>query len=128
MDITVRNLVRDRAGGRCEYCGLPQDASPLASLHVEHIRPKKHRGTDDPTNLALACIACNLHKGSNVAGYDPQTGALTELFNPRVQAWSDHFERRGIYLLGRTAVGRTTIEVLELNSDDRLELRTMASE
>lgn len=128
MDPSVRNLVRDRAGDRCEYCGLSQDASPLASLHIEHVRPKKHGGNDDPANLALACIACNLHKGSNVAGYDPETGALTELFNPRTQAWFDHFERRGVYIVGRTAIGRTTGDVLQLNSDDRLELRTMSSQ
>jgi hypothetical protein len=127
MEPAVRNLVRDRARDRCEYCGVRQDQSPLASLHVEHIRPRKHGGTDDPANLALACIARNLNKGSNVAGYDPQTGALTELCNPRAQAWLDHFERRGIYIAGRTAIGRTTVDVLEFNSADRLELRTVSS-
>ena len=86
MDSPLRNLVRDRAGNHCEYCRLHQDDSPLASLHVEHVIPKKHGGTDDPSNLALACVACNLHKGSDVAGYDPQTGALTKLFHPRRDA------------------------------------------
>lgn len=128
MDLTVRNLVRERAGDRCEYCGLGQDESPLASLHVEHVIPRKHRGTDDPANLALACIACNLHKGSNVAGYDPETGALTELFHPRRHNWADHFERRGLFIVGRTAIGRTTVEVLSLNSNDRLDLRTVVGE
>jgi hypothetical protein len=54
MDEVTRNLVRQRAGNRCEYCGLPQAQSPLARLHVEHILPKKHGGTDAPDNLALA--------------------------------------------------------------------------
>jgi len=31
----------------CEYCRLHQDDSPLAALHVEHIIPKIHGGTDD---------------------------------------------------------------------------------
>src|SRR4051794_5811632 len=123
MDAATRNFVRQRAGDRCEYCGLHQDLSPLASHQIEHIRPRNHRGTDDEYNLALACIDCNLHKGTNVAGYDPQTGALTELFNPRRQVWSEHFERRGLLILGLTPVGRTTVAVPELNSDDRLELR-----
>src|SRR5688572_14762690 len=112
MDAAVRNLVRDRADDRCEYCGLRQDQSPLAALHVEHVIPRKHGGGDDPENLALACVACNLHKGTNVAGYDPQTGALTELFHPRRQRWSDHFEWRGVFIVGRTAQGRTTVDVL----------------
>ena len=124
MDSAVRNLVRDRAGNRCEYCGLSEGQSPLASLHVEHVRPRKHGGGDDPANLALACIDCNLHKGSNVAGYDPQTGALTELYNPRSQPWGDHFERRGLFIVGKSAVGRTTVDVLDLNGGDRLDLRS----
>jgi hypothetical protein len=126
MDPALCNLVRDRAGNRCEYCGLREDESPLAPLHVEHVIPRKHGGSDEPSNLALACIACNLHEGSNVAGFDPQTGALTELFHPRRDDWQLHFERRGVFIAGRTPVGRTTVEVLELNSGDRLELRTVS--
>ena len=131
MDAATRNLVRRRAGDRCEYCGLHQFLSPLASLQVEHIRPRKHGGSDDADNLALACIDCNLHKGTNVAGYDLQTDALTELFHPRRQVWSAHFERRGaggVVIAGLTAVGRTTVAVLDLNSDDRLELRSVSED
>jgi hypothetical protein len=126
MDPAVRNLVLDRAGNRCEYCGLHQDDSPVASLHVEHVIPRKHGGRDEASNLALACVACNLHKGSDVAGFDPETGVLTPLFNPRRGDWHDHFERRGVFISGRTPVGRTTVDVLQLNSDDRLELRTVS--
>ena len=125
MDAATRNLVRRRAGQRCEYCALHQDQSPLAALQLEHIRPRKHNGTDDLDNLALACIDCNLHKGTNIAGYDPRTGTLTELFNPRRQVWSEHFEWRGLEIRGLTAVGRTTVAVLELNGEDRLELRSV---
>lgn len=124
MDAATRRTVRERAGHRCEYCGLHQDQSPLAALHVEHILPKKHGGTDELDNLALACIDCNLHKGSNVAGYDPETEALTELFHPRRHVWTDHFEWQGIVIVGVTAIGRTTVEVLNLNSDEQLQLRS----
>jgi hypothetical protein len=58
-----------------------------------------------------------------VAGYDPTTGELTELFNPRLQAWDDHFEWHGIIIAGKTPVGRTTVDVLNLNSDEQLQLR-----
>jgi hypothetical protein len=128
MDAATRNLVRRRAGDRCEYCRLHQDQSPLASLQLEHIRPRKHNGTDDLDNLALACIDCNLHKGTNVAGYDSQTGTLTELFNPRRQVWSEHFEWRGLEIRGLTAVGRTTVAMLDLNGQDRLELRSISQQ
>jgi hypothetical protein len=128
MQPATRDFVRQRAGDCCEYCRLHQDQSPLAALHVEHVVPKKHHGLDDPDNLALACVDCNLRKGTNIAGFDPQTGSLTELFHPRNQLWSEHFEWNGILIVGKTAIGRTTIDILDLNSDDRLELRIVSLE
>lgn len=49
----VRAQVRQRAQNACEYCHLHQDDSPLAALHVEHIIPKIHGGSDDVENLPL---------------------------------------------------------------------------
>lgn len=128
MDAATRRAVLERAGNRREYCRLHQDQSPLATHHVEHVIPRKHGGTDELENLALACIDCNLYKGSNVAGFDPETGALTELFHPRRHTWTDHFEWRGAVIIGRTAIGRTTVDVLNLNSDEQLQLRSEAEE
>ncbi len=56
MQESVKSLVRERAGNRCEYCQLHQNDLPLAALHIEHILLKKHGGLDAPDNLALACI------------------------------------------------------------------------
>ncbi len=120
----VRTHVRERGHNACEYCHLHQDDSPWAALHVEHIIPKVHGGTDDVGNLALACIDCNLHKGTNLTGIDPQTNQLTELFHPRRQHWDEHFQLQGVYLVGKTATGRTTIRVLNMNSDDQVALRS----
>ena len=127
MTAATRALVRQRADHRCEYCQTHQEDSPLAALHIEHIRPLKHGGSDDESNLCLACIDCNLHKGPNLTGIDPQTDAITPLFHPRQQRWNDHFRWDGIHLIAQTSVGRTTIRVLCLNSDEQLELR-MAGE
>ena len=121
MTEALRQFVRERAGHRCEYCHLHQDDSPLAALHIEHVRPRKPGGTDDDGNLALACIDCNLRKGPNLTGIDPQTGAVTVLFHPRQDSWEAHFEWTGLRLIGRTAIGRATVQVLELNSDDRMD-------
>jgi 5-methylcytosine-specific restriction endonuclease McrA len=125
MNATLRALVRERAGERCEYCGLHQDDSPLALLHVEHIVPKVHGGSDDPGNLALACVDCNLHKGPNLTGIDPVTGQVVALFHPRRQHWDEHFARQGSRILGRTPTGRTTVRLLRMNSDDQLALRSL---
>ena len=120
----IRAEVRSRANNACEYCHLHQDDSPLASLHIEHITPKMHGGSDDLDNLALACIDCNLHKGPNLTGIDPVTRKVTALFHPRRQEWDDHFAWRGIHLVGKSATGRTTIRVLDMNSEDQLSLRS----
>ena len=125
MDAKTRKHVWDRAGHRCEYGPLHQKDSPLALLHVEHILPRFHGGSDNPDNLALACVDCNLHKGTNLTGLDPDTGLITELFHPRQHRWEEHFEWRGIHLHGRTAIGRATIRVLHINSDDQLALRSV---
>jgi len=120
----TRSQVRERAENACEYCRLHQNDSPLAALHVEHIIPRIHGGNDDMDNLALACIDCNLHKGTNLTGIDPETNEITQLFHPRRQSWADHFEWQGIYLAGKTATGRTTIRVLKINSEDQVALRS----
>ena len=124
MDLRTKARVRERGGHRCEYCRLHQKNSPLAVLHVEHIRPKVHGGSDHFDNLALACIDCNLHKGTNLTGVDPQSNQVTELFHPRRERWEDHFAWRGNYIVGTTAIGRTTIRVLNMNSEDQLALRS----
>ena len=124
MNESTKALVRERAGNRCEYCQLNQNESPLAVLHIEHIIPKKHGGTDDTDNLALACVDCNLHKGSNLTGIDPETDEITDLFHPRRDQWEEHFGWKGIFIVGLTAIGRTTVRVFNMNSDDQLSFRS----
>lgn len=116
--------VRSRAQNRCEYCLVNQLDSPLAPLQIEHVIPISHGGTDEDDNLALACIDCNLHKGPNLTGIDPVTNKITVLFHPRRNAWDDHFEFEGIWLHGKTAIGRTSVQVLAMNSEDQLALRS----
>lgn len=97
----------------------------MAALHVEHVIPKKHGGSDDERNLSLACIDCKFHKGPNLTGPDPISRALTTLFNPREQAWDEHFKFDGLQIVGKTAVGRRTVVVFNMNSDDQLALRSL---
>jgi hypothetical protein len=118
-----RQFVRDRAGNRCEYCRLKQEHEPDRPFHVEHIIATCHRGGDELDNLALACQWCNLLKGPNLAGRDPDMGKLVRLFHPRQDAWPDHFRMDGARIIGVGDVGRTTAWLLEMNSDERLELR-----
>lgn len=94
-----------------------------ARFQVEHVIAVQHGGPTRADNLALACQHCNLHKGPNPTGIDPDTGLLTRLFHPRTDAWADHFEWRLHILVGRTPVGRTTVRVLAINDEEYLKLR-----
>ena len=124
----VRQLVRNRAGNCCEYCRLPAAAGTVP-FHVDHINPLKHGGSDDSDNLCLACYKCNAHKGHDLVGFDPQTGELTRLYNPREQRWEEHFTiQADLRIQGLTAQGRTTVRVLQMNDEDRLENRHLLAE
>ena len=123
----LRELVRTRAGDRCEYCRLHQDDEPFFRFHLEHIVARQHGGGTAESNLALSCHHYNLHKGPNLVGIDPVSDTVTPLFHPRVQLWHDHFEWRGVAVVGRTPTGRATVRVLSMNARDRLELRSVSS-
>jgi hypothetical protein len=124
MDAQLRQSVRARAGYQCEYCRLPQEFSELR-FHIEHIIPRQHGGCDESDNLALACPDCNLRKGPNLTGIDPQAGAVVRLFHPRRDVWSDHFGYEGPSIVGTTAIGRTTASLLEMNDPERRRVREL---
>jgi hypothetical protein len=117
-----RERVWLRARGYCEYCQLPQEFTVLPH-ELDHIRAQKHHGQTSLQNLCLACAACNVHKGSDVAGYDPETRALAPLFNPRRDRWDRHFSWDGPWLFGKTPSARATIDVLRINDAARVEHR-----
>jgi hypothetical protein len=88
---------------------------------------EKHGGKTVSENLALTCWRCNRHKGSDLGSFDPQTEAFCFLFNPRTQHWDDHFMQDGPHISGRTPEGRTTVNLLRLNTDERLAERKRLS-
>jgi hypothetical protein len=123
MDESVRKLVRERTGMRCEYCRLPQQEGMAVRFHVEHIRPRQHGGDDDPSNLALACPNCNWNNGPNLTTVDPATTVLTSLYNPRADDWQMNFALVGVEIIGLTATGRATIQLLRMNDPEYMESR-----
>ena len=123
MEPGLKELVRRRAGNACEYCRIPQDATPLISFHIEHIVSRQHGGSDEPGTVALACDRCNAYKGPNLTSLDPDTNAIVPLFNPRQDIWGDHFAVRGGIIRGVTPKGRATVRLLNMNAPRRVELR-----
>ncbi|MBL7134484.1 MAG: HNH endonuclease [Phycisphaerae bacterium] len=124
MDLQLERLVWLRADGVCEYCQVASESDPLPFC-IDHIVAQKHHGATAEDNLALSCYNGNSYKGPNIAGIDPETGQLTRLFHPRTDVWEEHFEWNGAVLVGRTAVGRATVDVLSINHPSRIEHRQL---
>jgi hypothetical protein len=116
-------MVRKRAGNACEYCRMPQNATPLVPFYIEHIVPKQHGGSGNPSTLALSCDRCNAYKGPNLTSIDPDSGAVVLLFNPRRDSWSENFVIREGRIVGLTPTGRATVRLLNMNAARRVELR-----
>ena len=102
---------------RCEYCGYPE-AAISTPLEVDHIIPEAKGGPTSLDNLALCCRSCNLHKHVKTEAADPATSEIVVLFNPRTQAWPEHFilDRDTGEIRGLTPIGRASVEALVLNS------------
>ena len=117
MSADLRQWVRQRAGSRCEYCRFPDAAPHLMRFHLEHIRARRHDGTEAVSNLAWACARCNVLKGTDLSGVDPDSNRIVRLFHPRRDQWPEHFHwiQNGEIIEGRTPIGRATVIALGLN-------------
>ena len=115
--------VAKRAGHRCEYCQAPEAVFNFP-FEVEHVLPRSHGGSDEESNLALSCRACNLYKGNQFEARDPQTNASGSLFHPRKNHWQQHFavEKDGM-IIGLTAIGRATVACMQMNRPAQLAAR-----
>ncbi|MEM6312648.1 MAG: HNH endonuclease signature motif containing protein [Planctomycetota bacterium] len=120
----TRRKVMERAGDRCEYCRMPS-AGLASRLQVDHVRPRQHGGSDDLDNLAAACDRCNNQRGPNLSGFDPETDLITPLFDPRVQAWDEHFAVVGLEVVGLSPEGRATVHLLEMNRQHYVTMRRL---
>jgi len=57
----TRFEVFKRDGFECQYCG---NCPPGVVLEVDHITPKKLKGSNDVDNLITSCFDCNRGKGA----------------------------------------------------------------
>ncbi len=102
--VELRQIVIERARGRCEHCLLHQDDTPF-SHQIDHFTALKHRGQTVDENLVLACLECNRYKGSDLTAIDPLADEITPLFNPRAQVWREHFIFQNVRIIGQTSTG-----------------------
>lgn len=122
----LRQRIAQAARYRCGYCLTSQHiVGPL--LEIDHLIPEGRGGSSDENNLWLACPLCNGAKSDRMNATDPQTGESVPLFNPRVDAWADHFVwiENGTIIEGVTARGRATIIALNVNQPDIVTARQL---
>lgn len=122
---SLRALVRDRAGGRCEYCHIHEDDA-FYPHQPGHIIAEKHGGLTQEDNLVWSCFLCNHYKGPDIASVDHQTGRIVPLFHPRRQRrqrWRRHFRLIGARIEPLTAQGRATAALLRLNHPASVAVR-----
>ena len=119
----LRRLVIQRAENRCEYCLISQ-IGQVATFHIDHIIPTVAGGKTVAGNLALACVSCSLRKGARQKIEDLETGEIVSIFNPRQQVWQEHFTWQDTRVIGLTAIGRATLQALDLNRPTMLAIRS----
>ena len=114
ISASLREEVVNRAGNRCENCGLSQ-VGQEATFHVDHVVPRAAGGPTSAANLALACVSCSLRKSAKETAVDPESGANVPLFNPRLQIWDEHFRWEREQIMPLTPTGRATVAALAMN-------------
>jgi HNH endonuclease len=124
IPVALRRLTRERAGGRCEYCLIPESAA-LFTHPIDHVIAEKHGGPTEAENLALSCALCNGFKGSDLASVDPATGEVVTLFHPRRDRWADHFRLEVGRIEPLTPAGRVTARLLHFNDPERVAEREL---
>jgi hypothetical protein len=64
---------------KCRYCGYDFKTSFQAfrrgGISVDHLKPRRHGGTDDESNRFTCCRACNADKGQQ----DFEVGAVEDV-------------------------------------------------
>ena len=116
LSTNFKQIIINRSKGYCEYYKYPSDFS-TELFSIEHIIPRSKNGSDELDNLAYACIGCNIYKSDKTAFIDVVSQIVHPLFNPRNMNWIDHFiwDESLTVIIGKTAIGRATIEALKLN-------------
>jgi len=115
----IRLAVIERAGNICEYCLIAEEDSYYRH-QIEHIISLKHGGSSEMENLALSCVFCNRNKGSDIASVITGSSSLTRFYNPRTDAWAEHFRLDGAIISGLSDIGEATLRILQMNAGDRI--------
>lgn len=126
MSKALYTRLRQELGLRCGYCRT--SSAITGERHtIEHLIPTARGGSSEEENLWISCRRCNGAKGTQVDAIDPESGQRVSLFNPRAQAWKEHFtwSSDGTLIVGLTPNGRATVAALQMNHLDIVKARRL---
>lgn len=79
----TRKAIFERDDNTCQYCGK---RTRRENLTIDHVIPKSRGGSDNWSNLVLACLACNAVKRDSV----PVEVGMRLIRQPRKPRWVPH--------------------------------------
>ncbi|MBD2494583.1 HNH endonuclease [Nostoc sp. FACHB-280] len=124
--VELQRQIRECFGECCAYCRTAEFLTAM-TFEFEHIRPLSVGGETVFKNLCFACPSCNRYKADRQSAIDPQSGETVALFHPQEQVWQEHFawDESRTQMNGLTAIGRATIEALQMNRKALVRARAM---
>jgi len=110
----------------CGYCSIAEIEAAGIAFQIDHYEPRASAPhlVDDYTNLLWVCQHCNEFKGD----WSPPTSARNagiRFYRPDLDDPDEHFEISGLRLNGKSAIGKFTIELLNLNRSALRRLRDL---
>lgn len=60
----TRYSILQRAGFKCQACGAKPSSTNNVTLHIDHVIPHSLGGSNNPKNLQVLCMECNISKGN----------------------------------------------------------------
>ena len=126
IPIAIQRAIIALSKDCCEYCIIPA-AFATDFYNFAHMTPVSKNGRSELENLAKCCSICNGHKHDKIAYFDPLTQQMCRLYHPRQDTWRGHFQWSldELRIVGKTAIGHTTIALLQLNRSNAVNLRKL---
>lgn len=116
-DDRIKEPLRLSSHNKCAYCecSISEESKYMEVEHFEH-KGKYPDGVVDWDNLLPSCKRCNIAKGVHDTRHEP-------IVNPFKIDPKNHLTFSLYRLKGLDAIGKSTIDVLDLNNSDRLVLK-----
>lgn len=113
----IKISLMESSHAKCAFCECSL-SSESNYMEVEHFKCKDLYKdlVVDWVNLLPACKRCNIAKGTHDVGADP-------IIDPYEIDPRDHLFFRLYQLKGKDALGKSTVDVLDLNNSDRLVIK-----